>query len=256
VGLITVSIVLGIYSQAAFFVVGFAVAIWLAWRCFSLKRQMDLIGAIVILLFVGAKFPLTWLDVGGKTHDPARADDRGGTLWLANNPYYESMKPWSLWELRPQNPWSNWKRTDREQRRYEDYLARANGNELTAALLWMRENPMRYAALCAVRLRTEFGPYTGQMSPRNRQISTVIWLLIFPAGLYGLWRERARSVPQLVLLILLAVVGFNTLFIEEGYLRYRMPVDLLLTVFAGATYSQWLAGFRRASNSSNTAAMR
>jgi hypothetical protein len=256
VGLITLSAVLGTYSQAAFFVVGFAVAIWLAWRFFNFRRNMDLIGAVVILLFVGLRFPLTWLEVGGNANDPARADDRGGTLWLANNPYYESMKPWSLWELRPQNPWSEWKRSDQEQRRYDDYLTRANGNELKAALLWMRENPFRYATLCAVRLRTDLGPFSLQMSPRNRQISTVVWLLIFPAGFYGLWKTRAQPVSQLVLLILLAVLGFNMLFIEEGYLRYRMPVDLALTALAGAGYSHWLPRFRRVSNSSNTAVMR
>ena len=255
-GLIAVSIVLGIYSQAAYFVVAFAVAIWLAWRFFRFKRNMDLVAAAVILLFVGVKFPLTWLDVGGTAYDPARADDRGGTLWLANNPYYESLRPWSLWELRPQNPWSNWKRSDQEQKRFEDYLARASGNELRAALLWMRENPVQYATLCAVRFRTEIGPYTGQMSPRNRQISTVVWLLIFPAGFCGLWKTRSQPVSMLVLLIFLAVGGFNTLFIEEGYLRYRMPVDLLLTLFAGAAYSDWTSRFCRASNSSNTATIR
>jgi hypothetical protein len=256
VGWIAISIVLGMYSQAAFFVVGSAVAIWLAWRFFNFKRNMDLVGAVVILLFVGLKFPLTWLDVAGKANNPARADDRGGTLWLANNPYYENMKPWSLWELRPQNPWSEWKRSDQEQQRYDDYLTRANGNELKAALLWMRENPFRYATLCAVRLRTDLGPFSVQMSPRNRQVSTVVWLLIFPAGFYGLWKTRAQPVSQLVLLILLAVLGFNMLFIEEGYLRYRMPVDLALTALAGVGYSQWLSRFRRAANSPDTAVVR
>ncbi len=257
VGLISVSMGLGVYSQAAFFVVSFAAATWLAWRFFRFKRRMDLIGAVVIMLFIGVKFPLNWLDLGNSDYDPQRATDRGGTLWLANSPYYESMRPWSLWEWRPvDNPWSTWKRSDREQKRYEDYLTRVNGNQLHAALLWMRENPLHYATLCFVRLRTELGPYTGQMSPRNRQISTVIWLLIFPAGFYGLWKTRTQPVTGLAVLVILAVSGFNTLFIEEPYLRYRMPVDLVLTLFTGVAYAEWLSRFRRASNSSNTAAMR
>lgn len=253
---ITASVLLGVYSQAAFFVVGFAVAVWLAWRYVCSKHNRNLVGAALILVFIGIKFPVTWLDAGGKGYDPARQADRGGTLWLANNPYYESMKPWSQWELRELNPWSTWKRSDREQKRYEDYLARGNGSELKAALLWMRENPVHYATLCAVRLRTELGPYTGQMSPRNRQISTVIWLLIFPAGFYGLWKARAQPMTGLAVLIILAVFGFNTLFIEEPYLRYRMPVDLTLTLFAGVGYAEWFSRLRRASNSSNTAAIR
>ena len=256
VALISISTGLGIYSQAAYFVVGIAVALWLVWRCFCFKRTMDLVGVVVILGFVGVKFPLTWLDVAGNAQDPARAADRGGTLWLANNPYYERMRPWSPWELRPGNPWSDWKASDDEQKRYEDYRARGNGSELKAALLWMRENPVQYAVLCTIRFRTEFSPYTGEMSPRNRRISTVVWLLIFPAGFYGLWRTRAQPVTRLAFLMLLAVVGFNTLFIEEGYLRYRMPVDLALTAFAGVAYGAWLFRFRRASSSSNTPAIR
>jgi hypothetical protein len=246
VALITGCTVLGTYSQAAYFVVGFAAAIWLGWRFFCSNHNAHLVGALVILLFIGVKFPLTWLDLAGHAYDPARAGDRGGTLWYANNPYYESMRPWSLWELRPENQWSNWKRSEHEQKRYDDYLTRSNGNELKASLLWMRENPVQYATLCVVRLRTEFGSYTGEMSPRNRQISTVIWLLIFPAGFYGLWKMRTQPVAGLVVLIILAVFGFNTLFIEEGYLRYRMPVDLALTLLTGVGYAEFLSRFRRA----------
>lgn len=249
VGLISASTVLGVYSQAAYFVVGFAVATWFSWRFIRFKRKMDVVGTVVVLLFIGAKFPLTWLDVAGRAYDPARADDRGGTLWLANNPYYDSMKPWSLWELRPGNPWTTWQRSDQDQERYDRYLARASGSPLQAALLWMRENPLRYATVCAVRFRTEFSPYTGEMSPRNRLISTIVWLLIFPAGLCGLWKMRARPVAALASFMILAVFGFDTLFIEEPYLRYRMPIDLLLTMFAGVAYCEWLNHWRGANPS-------
>ena len=95
--------------------------------------------------------------------------------------------------------------------------------------------------MCLARLRTEFGPYTGQMSPRNRLISAVVWLLIFPAGFYGLWRSRHNATGQFVILIVICVFAFATLVSEEPYLRYRMPVDLLLTVFAGVSYGTWLA---------------
>ena len=110
--------------------------------------------------------------------------------------------------------------------------------------------------LCFVRLKSELGPFTGQMSPRNRQISSVIWLLIFPAGFYGLWTYRHQQLTHLAMVIVLAVMAFGTLVIEEPYLRYRMPVDLLLTVFAGVAYAEWLSRSLRDSNSSNTEAIR
>jgi hypothetical protein len=136
--------------------------------------------------------------------------------------------------------------TPEERDRYDAYLARSGQNELRATLLWIRENPGRYFQVCLARLRTEFGPYTGQMSPRNRLISTAIWLLIFPAGFYGLWQLRRDATAQFTALVILAVFTFATFVTEEPYLRYRMPVDLLLTVFAGIAYGEWINRLRRA----------
>lgn len=241
---VTIGAALGTYTQAAFFVVAFAAACWLAWMWLRQHRRSHLAGAAIVLLFIFGKFPLTWLDVAGKAHDPARAADRGGTLWLANNPYYESMRPWSLWEARPGNPWTRWTASEQERTRYESYLERAQRNELRAALLWMRENPAQYAKLCFIRLRTELGPFTGQMSPRHRLVSTVLWLVIFPAGFYGLWQTRSLPVTQLSVWIVLGVVAFHTLVISEWYLRYRLPAELVLTIYAGIAYSR-LSGLRR-----------
>jgi len=78
------------------------------------------------------------------------------------------------------------------------------------------------------------------MSPRNRLISTVVWLLIFPAGLYGLWQSRGNMSAQFALFVLIAEFTFATFITEEPYLRYRLPVDLLLTAFAGFSYDHWL----------------
>jgi hypothetical protein len=59
-------------------------------------------------------------------------------------------------------------------------------------------------------------------------------------------------VAGLAVLIISVVFGFSTLFIEESYLRYRMPADLTLTLFAGVAYGEWLGRFRRTSNPPNT----
>ena len=87
---------------------------------------------------------------------------------------------------------------------------------------------------------------------RNRLMSTVVWLLIFPAGLYTLWRLRRAASAEFVLWMTTAVFAFATFVTEEPYLRYRMPVDLLLIAFAGMAYCKWLAWLRRA-NPSNAA---
>ena len=176
----------------------------------------------------------------GSATEANRVADRGGVFWTSNNPYYDGMRPWSLWEWRTENAWSTWKMSEEEHNRYLTYLDRSGQNELRATLLWIRENPAHYLWVCLVRLRTEFGPYTGAMSPRNRLISTAVWLLVFPAGFYGLWQSRREATGQWVLFVVIAVFTFATLVSEEPYLRYRMPVDLLLTVFAGMTYSLWL----------------
>jgi len=225
------ALLLGCYTSSTFFVVALAGAGWL------MLRRLSSVGPALIGLAVALKFFLTWSDAAGAAAEPNRAADRGGIFWLSNNPYYESMRPWHLWEWRGANPWSTWTRTDEEQARYEAYLARAGRNEFRAAWLWIRERPANYAQVCLVRLRTEFGPYTGEMSPRNRWISAAVWLLIFPAGLWSLWQQRRTATGQLGLLVTGAVFLFATFVTEEPYLRYRLPVDLLLTVFAAGWYA-------------------
>jgi hypothetical protein len=229
------SLVLGTYTSSTFFVVAMAGALWL------LLRRRSITGFAVIVTFVIFKFFLTWSNVAGAAAEPNRAADRGGIFWLSNNPYYERMRPWSLWEWRGANPWSTWKMSEQEHERYTSYLDRGGQNELRATLLWIRENPAHYLWICLARLRTEFGPYTGEMSPRNRLISTVVWLLIFPAGFYGLWQSRRDVTGQFALFVVIAEFAFATFVTEEPYMRYRMPVDLLLTAFAGLPYSHWLA---------------
>ena len=230
------SLVLGTYTSSTFFVVAMTGALWLL-----LHQRRSIAGFMVIASFVALKFVLTWSNAAGNAAESNRAADRGGVFWTSNNPYYEGMRPWSLWEWRTENVWSTWKMSGQEHDRYTSYLDRGGKNELRATLLWIRENPVQYLWVCLARLRTEFGPYTGQMSPRNRLISTAIWLLIFPAGFYGLWQSRRDGTGQFALLVVITVFTFAAFVSEEPYLRYRMPVDLLLTVFAGLAYGYWLA---------------
>jgi hypothetical protein len=228
------SLIFGTYTSSTFFVVASAGALWL------LLRRRSITGVALIIAFVALKFVVTWSNAAGSAAEANRAADRGGIFWLSNNPYYDRMHPWSLWDWRGSNPWSTWTASDEERERYAQYLERSGQNELRATLLWISENPGTYLQVCLARLRTEFGPYTGEMSPRNRLISTIVWLLVFPAGFYGLWLSRRDPTAQFAALVVLAVFTFATFVTEEPYLRYRMPVDLLLTAFAGLPYSYWL----------------
>jgi hypothetical protein len=217
------SLALGVFTSATFFVIAAAAGFWWWWR----RRTLAVPATIAAV--IALKMLLTWTNVAGNAAEANRAADRGGIVWLSNNPSYEKLLWWSGWEWRPAEP-----------------------GGLHEAVSWVAENPGQYAKLCFIRLRTEFCAFTAQMSPRNQAISTMVWLLIFPAGLIGLWRRRREPLGQLVIAMALAHLAFGTFVTEEPYLRYRMPVDLALTVFAAGVYGAW---WRRRS-SSNTAAIR
>jgi len=246
----TLAMVLGTYTQATFFLVSAAAATWLLLRSWKAKSRAPLVGALCIILFAVLKVGLGLLDQPTAGYDFQQASDHS-MAWYANNPHYDDLTWRSWWEWQRKQP-----PTEEQASRYNDYLARSRNRPMVATWLWISENPANYAMLCFVRLKSELGPFTGQMSVRNREISTVIWLLIFPAGYYGLWTQRRRELTHLAIMIVLTVTAFGTFVIEEPYLRYRMPVDLVLTLFAGVAYCDLAFRFCRASNSSNTAAIR
>jgi hypothetical protein len=121
-------------------------------------------------------------------------------------------------------------------------LQRAGNNTTKAALLWIRENPVQYLELCVVRLQALLGPVTGQMSPTNRMISTILWVVIFPAGFCGLWILRRSPFARFALFVMLFEIGFETLVVAGWQPRYRLPVDLMLAACAGVAYAGWVAG--------------
>jgi 4-amino-4-deoxy-L-arabinose transferase-like glycosyltransferase len=234
----TLAIGAGIFTHAAFFVVGGAAGLWLLFQ-FGRKRQVYFLGcAAGLLMLVSLKLLLSLVKLDAQPDDHIRKATQG-TLWHGNNPYYESLKWWQLWEPRLGVPagWSKWRKTEEEEHRRETYLERTADNWQKAALLWIRENPGQYAKLCFIRLRTELGPFTADMSPINKAMGTGLWLLVYPVGAIGLWRMR-RVNPDfflLTLLIALAVIAWDSL-VFVSY-RYRMPLDLVLIPCAGLVYS-------------------
>jgi hypothetical protein len=237
--LFAASLILATGTQAGFFFISLAVVVWLIARFLKTRNRSELMAAVIILLFAGTKNLLPSLlhqDASRSVNEIGRA-----VLWEANNPYYEMMGPFSLWERRPGNPWTHWKMSPEEHQKHEMYLERAGHQTIRAAILWIRENPLQYAKLAFIRLWTTLGPVTGMMSPRNRMISLFVWVLSFPAGAYGWWLYRRPPLSGFATAVSVSLILSSTFVIVEWYLRYRFPLDLLLTMFAGAGYSSLFA---------------
>jgi 4-amino-4-deoxy-L-arabinose transferase-like glycosyltransferase len=228
-------LVLAVFVQAAFFIVAFAVVGWGVWTAWRERRWRWAVASA--LLAAGALLKPgigMFIDRSMETHSTEAPTT---ILWEANNPYYESMTVGSLWERRPGNHWSDWRMSAAESAAYAEYLRRGGGNGTRAALLWIREHPGDYLELCVVRLRGMLGPFTGQMSPLYRKISTGLWLLVFPAGFWGFWKLRQTAFGRLALCILVVEAAFETLVVAGWQPRYRLPIDLLLYSAAGTVYA-------------------
>jgi len=231
-----VAMVLGTYTMASFFLVGMASAFWLGLQFWRHRRRLDLICAVVILAAgVGPKVAFS-MSSGDSIRVATKAQ-----LWDCNNPYYDNWGWWSLWDIiYGQNggpPSPAWKLSDAQLRRYDEYLARTGGDAYKAGFLWVRENPLPYTKLCFIRLRAVLGPVTARMKLPNRILSTAWWLLVFPAGFYGLWKHRKWPISVLAMLIILILVASETLIMAGLQPRYRLPMDLMLVVYAGLVYA-------------------
>jgi hypothetical protein len=240
------AMILAVYTQAAFFIIAFGVGAWALLTFWRGREKALLVGAIALAAFALAK-PVISLTMDRRL-ETYSSEAPTTVLWEANNPYYESMTAFSLWERRPGNNWSKWKITPEQTARFNDYLQRAGGNNTQAALLWIRENPRDYLELCCVRFGAVLGPITGQMSPVNKMICIVTWLLIFPPGLLGLWRLRQTRFAGLAVWVMLVQVAFETLVMAGWAPRYRLPIDLMLCAAAGTVYAAWFGGSFRGSS--------
>jgi hypothetical protein len=81
------------------------------------------------------------------------------------------------------------------------------------------------------------------MSPLNKKISWATWLLLFPAGFWGLWKLRATPFAGLAVCVILFECGFEIMIMAGWQPRYRLPVDLMLCAAAGVVYAGWLGRF-------------
>ena len=228
------SLILAAWTQAGFFFTAVLVALWLIVRFLRTRLTSQIVAAGAIFLLAGSKGFLPMLfhqSSQGSVNETGKA-----ILWEANNPYYERMGLFSLWERRPGNPWTHWEMSPAEHEKHDAYLERTNHKTIPAAVLWIRENPGHYVKLMFVRFWTTLGPFTGMMSPRNRLISLAIWTVTFPVGAYGWWVCRRAPITGFAAAVALSIMISSTLVVVEWYLRYRIPLELLMTMFAGIGY--------------------
>ena len=236
------TIAVATFAQASFFAIACGVAVWLLLQSWRGRNRLPLVGGIAILAVVTVKI---FASTAGGTRNDLQQLSRG-VRWETNNPRFENMRLTDLWEDRlGPNPWTSWHMSEQEQQRFDSYLTRASGDGQRAFRLWFRDNPGRYLKLCLIRLRTAFGPYTGQMSPRNRAISTAIWLLLWPAGIYGMWILRRHPAAQLVMCSYAGYAVLAAFVTEDFYLRYRVPIETLLAAVAATGYCRWMQQLRR-----------
>ena len=104
---------------------------------------------------------------------------------------------------------------------------------LRRGLGFVSEDPLRYVKLSLSRAVEYFkfwpAPESGFVSNVSRVASFGLWLPVMLAGLVLAWRQRSRC------WLLYLFIGVYTLIhlLSWALIRYRLPVDAVLVVFAG-----------------------
>lgn len=139
----------------------------------------------------------------------------------ASGPSYQALIPE---ELRPLN---------------EAELDRAL---LTRGLAFIQEDPVRYLILSASRIKDYFKFWPSADSGMVSNVARVSSFGLFlPVMLVGLWRGR-RGAPRAASLLYLFMLAYTLVhLLSWALIRYRLPVDAVLIVFAGVALRDLLA---------------
>ncbi|MEW6075162.1 MAG: glycosyltransferase family 39 protein [Candidatus Omnitrophota bacterium] len=100
---------------------------------------------------------------------------------------------------------------------------------------WALERPSRYLSATKKRFSTFFfDAYPQGVSGRHQFIANIIFYLIFPLGYIGLLVEvwRRQKLPLLIFLFIASTVFVHILTDIDGELRYRLPTEIFLGIFA------------------------
>ncbi len=133
-----------------------------------------------------------------------------------------------------------------------------NEAELDRALLqqgigFVTEDPVRYILLSISRTREYFKFWPSAQSGMVSNLSRVASFALFlPFMLYGLWRsfglwrrpQHAQQRAQLALLYLFVIVYTGIHLATWTLIRYRLPVDTIMLLFAALAVTTLLRHFR------------
>jgi len=110
--------------------------------------------------------------------------------------------------------------------------------EIITFINWIREDPIKIFNRCAQQFKIFlFKPCAEGVSLRHKVVSSFIFFTIFPLGYLGLglaMKER-KKIAFLAFLFIVSMIIFHSchfLTILDGELRYRLPVELFITIFA------------------------
>lgn len=121
-----------------------------------------------------------------------------------------------------------------EIRKYREQYDDRDNQELFYTL-WLKDNPGQYFNFCKQRLKTFlFKACPEGVSLRHKAVSSFIFYLIFPLGYLGIIAEviKRQRLPLLILFYILATTALHVLAGLDGELRYRLPIELFMCMFA------------------------
>lgn len=131
-------------------------------------------------------------------------------------------------------------------------LVRLNEAELDQALLkrglgFIQADPVRYLVLSFSRIKDYFQFWPSADSGLISNLSRVFSFgLLWPFMLYGLVRNFRRSLSAEILVLYLFVTSYTLIhLLSWALIRYRLPVDAVLLLFAGVVLLELYEKFKR-----------
>ena len=211
---------------------------WLLWRSYghSLKAVWSMILALIVatVMLILAIAPWTYRNYRAFDHFVLLNTNAGFAFFWGNHPIHG----YNFISILPKDGPS-----------YSDLipaeLKGLNEAELDRALLalglgFIREDPGRYLILSLTRFRDYFKFWPSADSELISNLARVFSFgVLWPFMLYGLFLGLRRALlPQVLLLYLFIAVYTGIHVLTWTLIRYRLPVDTVLMVFAGAALAQ------------------
>lgn len=207
---------------------------WLLWRSYryrvqTVKQMLGIIVGATIILVISIA-PWTWRNYQAFHRFVLLNTNAGFAFFWGNHPIHG----YNFISILPDNGPS-----------YHDLippeLLNLNEAELDQALLkqglgFIQADPVRYLILSFSRIKDYFKFWPSSDSGLISNISRVLSLgLLLPFIIYGLIRCLPRSLSAQTSILYLFIIVYTAIhLLSWALIRYRLPVDAILIVFAGA----------------------